>query len=278
MLLSVATATFYDTPFSETLRIIKQAGFEHIELDLYWQGGEHWKMAQHLEGIEPHVVVKMIDAAGLQIASIHDGSGVIENDADSAIDPSVFEYIECLSGKIDCLVLHAPHKKTNTGQTWWETYKNKFSRDLADMKQYCNLLCVENLPRFENYYVSLMHADELYQFAFEHDVFINFDTTHYAQNHVDIFEAFDTVKTRVKAIHLSDYCESKAHVYVGRGDLNLAEFIRTIANSQVHSLTLECDVKSVKDEHDIVDRLKFAKMFVEHALSDSHTSQMSSFN
>ena len=268
MLLSVATATFYDKPFSETLRIIKQAGFEHIELDLYWQGGDHWKMAQHLEGIEPHDVLRMIDDTGLHIASIHDGSGVIEDDADSAIDPSVFEYIDRLSGKIECLVLHAPHKKTKNGDAWWEAYQHKFIKDLADMKQYCNVLCVENLPMFDQYYVSLVHADELYQFALNQDVFINFDTTHYAQNDIDIFDALNIVYPRVKSIHLSDYRERKAHVYVGHGDLKLTEFIRKVANSHVYSLTLECDIK--KDADGVIDSLKLAKMFVENALSGDY--------
>ena len=50
MLISVATATFYFLPFDEALETVAQAGFENIELDLFWER-KNWAMAQHLKGI-----------------------------------------------------------------------------------------------------------------------------------------------------------------------------------------------------------------------------------
>ena len=50
MLISVATATFYFLPFEQALDIIAAAGFDYIELDLYWEKGR-WAMAQHLKDL-----------------------------------------------------------------------------------------------------------------------------------------------------------------------------------------------------------------------------------
>ena len=47
MRISFATANFYFLPFDETLEIIAEAGFQNIELDLFWEW-KQWTMAQHL--------------------------------------------------------------------------------------------------------------------------------------------------------------------------------------------------------------------------------------
>ena len=79
MHLSVATANLYSLPFGQTLEIIAEAGFQNIELDLFWERKD-WAMAQHLKEISAKQVVRWIEQSGLKITSIHDGSGVIEDD------------------------------------------------------------------------------------------------------------------------------------------------------------------------------------------------------
>lgn len=78
MHISVATASFYFFSFEQALEIIAGAGFEQIELDLYWERGE-WAMAQHLKGLDVRKVVRMVHRSGLRVSSIHDGGGVIED-------------------------------------------------------------------------------------------------------------------------------------------------------------------------------------------------------
>lgn len=84
MNISISTANFYNTSFKETLEIIKQAGFEYIELAGYWKGGT-WEVAQHLKGIPVKDVLSMIGDNGLKISTFHDMGGVIEDDKDSII-------------------------------------------------------------------------------------------------------------------------------------------------------------------------------------------------
>ena len=265
MLLSISTATFYDRPFQEALCIIKNAGFENIELVIPWEGGDGWKMAQHLKEIVPRDAIKMIDDSGLRLASIHDASGVISDNSNSAIDKLIFKYIDNLSYPLDFLVVHPPHIKSDSGNEWWDSYKNSFSQDINSLKQYCKHVCVENLPKWNNYYVALTEVKELFEFSLENDVFINFDTTHYAQSKVDIFAAFNTLNKRIKSIHLSDYLGDKAHVFIGDGSLDLKNFIKNINNSGVQLLTLECEIEV--DNIIFPEKLIYAKEYVEDVLN-----------
>ena len=40
MLISFATANLYHLPFTSVLSVIRRAGYEYVELDGYWKGGE----------------------------------------------------------------------------------------------------------------------------------------------------------------------------------------------------------------------------------------------
>lgn len=262
MHISIATATFHDRPFLDTLSLIKEAGFSHIELDIFWQGGD-WKMAQHLEAIEPKDVLAMISDSGLKIASIHDAGGVIEGENDSIISESLFDYISHAKERLDCVVLHAPHVKTSDGELWWENYRSKLENDLNRVKPFFNYVCIENLPNFHGYYVSLTDPLQLDEFCRENDVFINLDTTHYAQNDYPIMKALDIVGNRTKAIHLSDYLDGKAHQFIGTGNLPLVDFIGTTKNLSIHTLTLECEVRFPEEE--VIPKLTEMKKYVECA-------------
>ncbi len=77
MQISVATANYYQLPFEQALDIIAQAGFQTVELDLFWER-KNWAMAQHLRGCAPRDVVRWIHQAGLKVSSIHDGGGVLD--------------------------------------------------------------------------------------------------------------------------------------------------------------------------------------------------------
>ncbi|MBN1372666.1 MAG: hypothetical protein JW987_12065 [Anaerolineaceae bacterium] len=47
MHISFATANLYQEPFEDVLEMIAAAGYDAIELDLFWERKE-WAMAQHL--------------------------------------------------------------------------------------------------------------------------------------------------------------------------------------------------------------------------------------
>ena len=128
MITSISTANLFNIPFQDTLKIIKSAGFEYIELAGYWKGGD-WEIAQHLKGIPIKDVLQMIDDNGLSISSLHDMGGVIEKDSNTIISKSTYEYMESARREIPCVIFHTPMKKT-ADQDWWKNYKTKTISDL----------------------------------------------------------------------------------------------------------------------------------------------------
>jgi len=94
MQLSVATANLYMQPFERALNIFAEAGFQNIELDLFWERKE-WAVAQHLQDVPVRRVVQQVERAGLRISSIHDGGGVLEarDSTEGFINPALDRHL-----------------------------------------------------------------------------------------------------------------------------------------------------------------------------------------
>jgi len=121
MNIAVSTGTFYSVPFSKALEAIYASGFRYIELLQYWKGGDNWEMAQHLKGIAQKEALKIIKESGLEISTLHDSGGVIEDGSESVISRSTYEYLEHGGDDIPCVVFHVPHKKTEN-EHWRNSY------------------------------------------------------------------------------------------------------------------------------------------------------------
>ena len=67
MIIAMATANFYQVPFKKALNIIQKAGYEYIEPDGYWKGGDSWEVAQHIKDIKPQEVLRMVHDSGLKV-------------------------------------------------------------------------------------------------------------------------------------------------------------------------------------------------------------------
>lgn len=260
MHIAVSTGTFYQIPFPRALALIKAAGFDYIEVLLHWQGGDNWEMAQHLRGIPPRDVLRMVEDSGLEISSLHDGGGVIEEGAGSVVMPCVYEYLEY--GDIPCMVFHTPHKRTDDPH-WWENYRIKAGDDLRAIGEKC-IVCVENMFHFPGYAVPLVEPAEMMRFISENGLYANIDTTHCAQAGTDIIQAAKALGGRVRAVHLSDYAEGKAHLFPGEGILELTGFFAALDKPKLHAVTLECDIAyDESDEARTIARLREARAFAQ---------------
>ena len=274
---SIATATFYYLPFEDTLDIIKAAGFERIELDFHWQGGDNWNMAQHLMHLSMKDTLSLIADAGLEIASIHDGGGVVSNDNDSVIAPQLREFMHHSQTPPEYMVFHVPHMKTNNGPDWWKTFGPRYISDLNDYSEYC-AVTIENLPEFDGYYTPLASPADLFKFVGDNGFYANIDTSHYAQTKVDICQAAETLGPLVNGVHLSDFLDGKAHVAIGEGSLDLKGFLKVIKNierdnldsgGQSIAITLEC---TIDDSHemprdDVVRRLTGVREYLRRIMA-----------
>jgi len=270
MNISISTANLYFAPFEKTLEIYKKAGYEYIELAAYWRGGE-WEIAQHLKDVKPRDVVRLVAQSGLKISTFHDMGGIIEDGHESIVSRSTHEYLEYCD--FPCLVFHVPHKK-DADAHWWEGYKNKAISDLRQLKG-DRIICLENLCGFhEDYYMPMLTPDEMLRFADEADIFVNLDTTHYAQGNIDILSAADTLRPKIKTVHLSDYAEGRKHVFLGEGCLDFKSFIERINVNQLHATTVECAIPyEAGDETVAVEKAKNAKVFVERLFDSACTGE-----
>jgi sugar phosphate isomerase/epimerase len=239
----VATANLFYLPFEETLEIIAEAGFQAIELDLYWERKE-WAMAQHLKGRGIPEIVGLIRQSGLKVTSIHDGGGVLER-ADSVegfINPQLGEYLDQLGYAPDCIVFHTPHIEGHYDRAWWQTIAGPIAQAANEYRRNGTLVTVENTPAFDGYTVPLLTPPELLNFVSESGLGVTLDTTHYAEARIDITRAARNLKGKINTIHLSDYIENSRHVFVGDGTLDFANFFRKIDFSVLRAITLECAV------------------------------------
>lgn len=262
MNISIATATFYNIPFTEALELIKGAGFETIELDTYWTGGDNWEVTQHLRNIRPREVLKIVRESGLRINSLHDMGGVIFSDTDTVINRDTFEYLEFGGEDIPCIVFHAPHKKTED-KNWWPGYSSKAANDLKALKDKF-LICIENIQNFPGYQTSLIDPYEMLDFVKENGLFINMDTTHYAQCGIDIVSTAKYSRDYVKGVHFSDYRDGKRHLFPGEGVLDLKGFINSLDLTSLHAFTLECNIPYEAGNQNVaVEGMKMARGYVQ---------------
>ncbi|MEI6285533.1 MAG: sugar phosphate isomerase/epimerase [Bacillota bacterium] len=100
----------------------------------------------------------------------------------------------------------------------------------------------------------LCRYDELLQCLEKNPLPMTFDTTHCADNGVDIFRGYEMFRPYIRNIHLSDYLPGKSrtsfgkgiqHLAPGLGELPLREFLRHVnADGYDGLLTLELDFAS----------------------------------
>lgn len=244
MLIGMATANFYEIPFFQALRIIKRAGYDWIELDGYWQGGDNWETAQHIKNVKPGDVVQMVLDSGLRIASFHDMGGVIEQGADSIIARSTYEYLERYD--FPCIILHTPCIRNEKAGRWSDLRKS-IRRELDSIGK-GRLICIENMKSFDGYFVPVQTPPEMLEFSEETNTCITIDTTHFAQSNIDLVDAAAMLKHRVRTIHLSDYHNGRSHVFVGDGDLDLKTFYRQLNPRDLYMTTIECGIPHIAED------------------------------
>jgi sugar phosphate isomerase/epimerase len=268
---SIATATLYFLPFEQALEIIAEAGFQDIELDLFWER-KTWAMAQHLRDVPVRRAVQMVEQAGLRISSIHDGGGVLES-SDSItgfINPSLDRYLEAMGYTPDCLVFHTPHIEGDPGVGWWERTSVMIACALEPYRRVGATITIENMPTFDGYFVPMTTPEALHAFVDENELGVTLDTTHYAQIGAGIIDAARKLGKRIRTIHLSDFRAGRTHVFIGEGELDLAGFFETIDKGSLKAVTLECSLSS-RDHSDqemgreaLVGRMSEARLRLEH--------------
>ena len=273
MQISISTANLYFKPFEKVLELIAKAGYENIELDLYWQY-KHLAMAQHLREIHPQTAANMIARAGLRVSSIHDGGGVLEdkNSCNGYISPLLNETLDALGYAPDCLVFHTPQIEGEKDLVWSQQIAEWIVTPLDQYRKTCQFVTLENLPHFDGFYVPMINPEELMTFVLQNDLYVTLDTTHYAQDNLDLLAAAKILGPRMKTTHLSDYLAGKTHVFIGEGSIDLMGYFAEIKNFDLHAVTIECSFSTAAQsdqtmsDRELVERMKQVKTKVEDLL------------
>jgi sugar phosphate isomerase/epimerase len=273
MQISVATANLYFKPFEQVLEIIAEAGFQNIELDLFWSR-KQWTVAQHLKDVSSKHVIQMVQRAGLRISSIHDAGGVLEEECSikGFLNPALDQYLSELGYPPDCLVFHTPHVEGNPGAGWWERISDEIVCSLEKYRKACSFVCIENMPLFDGYFVPLVTPEALNAFAARDGLSVTLDTTHYAQIGIDIVEAARKLGENIRTVHLSDFKEGRSHVFIGEGQLDLSGLFDVLDKESLNAVTLESSLSYINDPHyamnynELVSRMREARLRIEHWL------------
>lgn len=274
MHLSVATANLFYRPFEKVLDIIAEAGFQNIELDLFWERKE-WAMAQHLRDVPIKQVVRLVERSGLKITSIHDGGGVLEDENSTLgfINPALDQYLNAMGYAPDCLIFHTPHIEGEQDIHWWQHISDQISVQLEKYRKGCTHVTIENMPMFPGYFVPLTSPEELNTFALENGLGVTLDTTHYAEIGVDICDAARIIGGNLRTIHLSDFTQGRRHVFIGEGEMDFAGFFEVVDREQLNAVTLECSLSSITtpgpdmDYKEMVNRMREARFRLDRLLA-----------
>lgn len=273
MQISISTANLYFKPFDEAIRLIAEAGYQAVELDLYWSR-KHLAMAQHLKDVSAKQIVRTIEQAGLRISSIHDGGGILEEKqtCNGYLNPFLNEVLEEISYKPDCIIFHTPQIEGNHDPDWEKRILERIIGPLEKYRSACRFVTVENLPNFDGYFVPLIKPEALRAFAVKNDLYVTLDTTHYAQESIDIIEAAALLNDRIKTTHLSDYREGISHVYPGEGELDLNGYLNKLGQFTLDAITLETSFSTLSksdqgmSKEELVHRLIEARLWIENRL------------
>ncbi len=269
MKISISTATLYWVPFERTLELITKAGYQNIELDLFWERKE-WAMAQHLKGVSIQQAVRHIERSGLRIISIHDGGGVLESSCSTRgfINPMLDSYLDAMGNSPDCLVFHTPHVEGTLEDGWFDRISGALVGSLEKYRDVCPI-SIENMQTFEGYTVPMTNPESLLSFIKRYDLGMTLDTSHYTEMGIDIIHAAKILSRSIKTIHLSDCSEEGRHVFIGDGSLDLAGLLDTVDREKLIAVNLECTL-STREKSDqcmsaeeLVGRLREARLRLE---------------
>lgn len=92
-------------------------------------------------------------------------------------------------------------------------FKEKYGNDIISIEN--------NAPSRLSFFKPVMGIKGIRDFAYQHDIFINFDSSNCAASGRDILQAYDMLAPRVKNVHLGDYVSGRGHLIPGTGKLPL---------------------------------------------------------
>ncbi len=127
--------------------------------------------------------------------------------------------------------------------------KRYFESQSAFMKQYSIKVMLENMGLQSSLplYRHIAKADtsttdllNIYKVCKQYEFGMVFDTSHFKQGEISLSDDFQKVFPRIENIHLSDFTDDRQHLSLGRGEMNVKDFLKFLKNKNYTKIiTLE---------------------------------------
>jgi|SRR6185437_12671389 len=267
--ISCSTASFYQLPLATAVGMIRDAGFDGVELVA---GPESLARGLAATG-------RLLQRAGLPALSFHPplyplpGWPRSQEGRGRAAAESARE-LGC-----EVVVIHAPKSRslaTPRAQQYIAAVDG--ARDLGAAHGFVVGLETTQRPTAGRPQMLFDDLSYFMRFADEHDLSVTFDTCHAAANGDDLAAVLDQIGPRLRNIHFSD-CrlipgkrKPQTHVRPGHGNtVDLAAFVRDLA-ARYYAGLITCEISPLEllawPRREMVQRLAEARDFIADALAD----------
>jgi hypothetical protein len=126
-------------------------------------------------------------------------------------------------------------------------------------------ILIENMPpSILSYMTPIMGIKTIRDFAYQHDIYINFDISNCAESGKDILLSYDMLAPRVKSVHLGDYGGIKgySHLIPGSGLLPIGMLLSKMKNNKFNgNISIEISPK-VTDKLDEDEMIRLYKELI----------------
>ncbi len=220
MKLLFSTGSLHHLPIEKVFEVAQQAGFDGCEL-----------VAGPRLGDEAFVDLVMRCSKAFPVLSIH---------APYMKVPTWGDEVQALARTV-ALGREIGASVVNFHPPSWYSLELKYLRwfrhvpDFREALSCDNLvLTIENMPRMGRKLMLtpflLNDIDDLIEFGMARGLHFTFDTTHCASFHGDVIADFLRYlgTGRLKNVHLSDYGDSREHLFLGRGDIPVVKLLSTM--------------------------------------------------
>ena len=268
-IIAMSSAFLYRRSLETNLRIVREAGFQHVELFI-----THNVVPRPYEEIR-----NAINESGLNVASFHLPIPFRYNLDWPNLETSIARGLKWSeSFDAEWVISHPLIVPADADEELHEAILARYKRILTAARKLENSdkLLIENMPRLGEgrpirnlFQYPEMFLEILNEFGFG----MTFDTTHWGSFNLDVTAGFRPFMEYVKNIHISDFKDGVEHIVPGDGDIDLGGFIDELASHDYSGqLTIELDFTTRgrnegRDEHGVLKDLVNCREWLEKAFS-----------
>jgi sugar phosphate isomerase/epimerase len=235
MKISISTGAFYTYSYIEVLDMINETGCKNIEIFL----NQSFKN-ENFKNIEKEVLKR-----NMTVLSIHAPLSILVNTNETEFDciKKSVELAKLFNTKI--VVAHdvVGGIRDNNYFSLDKIHKENllFFRNYSEVEVVTENVSQLQLPSF------IQNSSEIIDFLEPNDLKMTYDVSHWGSLGRSAVEGYNLFKKYIRNIHISDNIDGIEHVVLGKGKMDLNNFIKLlIEDDYKYPLTIELDLENKK--------------------------------